>query len=148
MSGVLYASSASGPGRPNWSTPEAAIALAHATDLVGYGPYLERVAARPPASAASPATTASSSSARAHALQLAAAGRRVAVVSGGDPGVFAMAAAVFEAIEQGAGGMARARHQVVPGISAMQAAAARLGAPLGQRFLRDLAVRQSEALGS
>ena len=69
-----------------------------------------------------------------HAFSLAAAGRRVAVVSGGDPGVFAMAAAVFEALEGGEPAWAALPLRVAPGVSAMQAAAARLGAPLGHDF--------------
>jgi precorrin-3B C17-methyltransferase len=69
-----------------------------------------------------------------HALQLAAEGRAVAVVSSGDPGVFAMASAVFEAIETGAPDWRAIDIEVVPGVSAMFAAAARLGAPLGHDF--------------
>jgi precorrin-3B C17-methyltransferase len=65
---------------------------------------------------------------------MATDGRLVAVVSGGDPGVFAMAAAVFEAIEAGDPAWRSLDVTVVPGISAMQAAAARLGAPLGHDF--------------
>ena len=68
------------------------------------------------------------------ALSRAAAGRVVAVVSGGDPGVFAMASAVFEAVEQGEPTWRDLDIRVLPGISAMQAAAARLGAPLGHDF--------------
>src|SRR5699024_6923554 len=65
-------------------------------------------------------------------LELAAAGERVAVVSGGDAGVFGMASAVFEAAED-------PRHdgveiRVVPGVSAVQAVAARAGAPIGADF--------------
>ncbi len=70
----------------------------------------------------------------ASALTLAAQGRRVGVVSGGDPGVFAMAAAVVEAMEQGPSDWRTLDVQVLPGVSAMQAAAARLGAPLGGDF--------------
>ncbi len=68
-----------------------------------------------------------------HALELAAAGSRVAVVSSGDPGIFAMAAAVLEALEENEE-LADVEVRVVPGISAMQAAAARVGAPLGHDF--------------
>ena len=68
-----------------------------------------------------------------HALELAAAGSRVAVVSSGDPGIFAMAAAVVEALEQ-TPELADIEVRVVPGVSAMQAAAARVGAPLGHDF--------------
>ena len=68
------------------------------------------------------------------ALSRAAAGRVVAVVSGGDPGIFAMASAIFEAVEQGEPSWRDLDIRVLPGISAMQAAAARLGAPLGHDF--------------
>ncbi len=125
-----------GPGPEEWLTPEARRVLEAATDLVGYGPYLARAPVRdglPPAIHASD-NREELDRAR-HALDLAAEGRRVAVVSGGDPGVFAMAAAVFEALD-------RADHdrwrnvavEVSPGVSAMQAAAARAGAPLGHDF--------------
>ena len=67
-----------------------------------------------------------------HALELAAAGARVAVVSSGDPGIFAMASAVYEQVE--ANGLPDVEVRVVPGLSAMQAAAARVGAPLGHDF--------------
>jgi precorrin-3B C17-methyltransferase len=69
-----------------------------------------------------------------HALSLAADGRCVALVSSGDPGVFAMASTVFEAIESDGSAWRQLEIQVVPGISAMFAAAARIGAPLGQDF--------------
>jgi precorrin-3B C17-methyltransferase len=69
-----------------------------------------------------------------HALRLVEDGRHVALVSGGDPGVFAMAAAVFEAIEDGEPGWREIDVAVSPGISALQAAAARIGAPLGHDF--------------
>ena len=89
-----------GPGTAQWITPAAQAALDAATDIVGYGPYVDRVPERV-------GLTKHASDNRveveraAHALHLAADGRRVAVVSGGDPGVFAMAAAVFEALEAG-----------------------------------------------
>ena len=81
-----------------------------------------------------PRTIASSSSARGIALSLAAAGRQVAVVSGGDPGVFAMAAAVFEAVETGDPAWRGLDIRVEPGVTAMLAAAAEVGAPLGGDF--------------
>ena len=68
------------------------------------------------------------------ALALAAEGRRVAVVSGGDPGVFAMAAAVCEAVEAGPAAWREVEVAVVPGVTAMLAVAARAGAPLGHDF--------------
>ena len=132
MSGVLYVIGL-GPGPAEWLTPEASLALAHITDLVGYGPYVERVAARPGLVVHASDNRVELERAAA-ALQLTAQGRRVGLVSGGDPGVFAMAAAVMEAIEQGPEAWRALEVQVMPGISAMQAAAARLGAPLGGDF--------------
>lgn len=121
-----------GPGQTEWMTPEAGAAIAAATDLVGYGPYLERLALRPGQRAHASDNRAELARARL-ALTLAADGRAVAVVSSGDPGVFAMAAAVFEAIEEAPRWRAL-DVSVLPGVSAMQAAAARLGAPLGHDF--------------
>jgi precorrin-3B C17-methyltransferase len=122
-----------GPGDPAQRTAEAEAALAVATDLVGYGPYVERVDA--PAHVIRHASDNRVELERArHALGLAQAGRCVAVVSSGDAGVFAMASAVFEAIEHGAPEWRALDVQVIPGISAMFAAAARLGAPLGHDF--------------
>lgn len=122
-----------GPGDPLLLTPEADQVLAAAQDLVGYGPYLDRVPPRPGQSRHASDNRAELDRAR-HALGLAAAGRRVAVVSGGDPGVFAMASAVFEAIEHGPPTWRALDLRVVPGVSALLAAAARLGAPLGADF--------------
>ncbi|WP_029009418.1 precorrin-3B C(17)-methyltransferase [Azospirillum halopraeferens] len=123
-----------GPGGSDWLTPESARELAEAEDLVGYGPYLDRVPAGPQVRHASD-NRVELDRARL-ALDLAAGGRRVAVVSGGDPGVFAMAAAVYEALDAEAGGTGRrdVEVRVCPGITAMQAAAARAGAPLGHDF--------------
>lgn len=121
-----------GPGPARWTTPAAASALASATDLVGYGPYLARVPDGPQRRHLSDNRE---ESARArHALTLASEGRRVAVVSGGDPGVFAMAAAVFEAVEAGDPAWRALDIVVEPGVTAVLAAAARLGAPLGHDF--------------
>lgn len=122
-----------GPGPADWLTPEAARALAEATDLVGYAPYVERVPERPDLVRHASDNRVELDRAR-HALELAAAGRSVAVVSGGDPGVFAMAAAVFEAVEAGPAAWRGLDLEVLPGITAMLAAAARLGAPLGHDF--------------
>ncbi|SNS19325.1 precorrin-3 methyltransferase [[Luteovulum] sphaeroides subsp. megalophilum] len=131
MSGWL-AVAGLGPGAEPLVTPEVSAALAEATDVVGYIPYVARVAERP-------GLTLHASDNRveveraAHALQMAAEGRRVVVVSSGDPGVFAMASALFEALE------ARPEWQaldirILPGITAMLAAAAAAGAPLGHDF--------------
>ena len=122
-----------GPGDLEMRTPQATAALERATDLVGYGPYVARVEA--PAHVVRHASDNREELDRArHALTLAASGRHVAVVSSGDAGVFAMASAVFEAIEHGKPDWARLDVTVVPGISALLAVAARLGAPLGGDF--------------
>lgn len=132
MSGRLFIVGL-GPGDPSLQTPRAAEALALASDILGYGPYVARVPERP--GLVRHISDNRQEIARAeHALQLAAEGRTVAVVSSGDPGVFAMASAVFEAIEAGDPDWRAIDVEVVPGISAMFAAAARLGAPLGHDF--------------
>ena len=122
-----------GPGPACWLAPEASDVLAAATDIVGYQPYVDRVPERPGQRRHASDNRVEIDRAR-HALEMASEGRRVAVVSGGDPGIFAMAAAVLEAIESGAPEWRGLDVTVVPGISAMQAAAARLGAPLGHDF--------------
>jgi precorrin-3B C17-methyltransferase len=122
-----------GPGAAEMQTLQATDALAAATDLVGYGPYLARVPDQPGQRRHGSDNREEMERAR-HALSLAASGRRVAVVSSGDSGVFAMASAVFEAIETGEPGWRVLDPEVVPGVSAMFAAAARVGAPLGHDF--------------
>ncbi len=122
-----------GPGDVAMRTPQVDAALAGATDLIGYGPYLQRVEAAPDAVRHASDNREELDRAR-HALTLAAAGRRVAVVSSGDAGVFAMASAVFEAIEHGEPQWRLLDIAVLPGISAMLAVAARVGAPLGHDF--------------
>lgn len=122
-----------GPGDPRLMTHAATEALAQAQDLVGYIPYVARVPDRPGLVRHASDNRVEVDRAR-HALELAASGRRVAVVSGGDPGVFAMAAAVFEAVEAGDPAWRHLAITVEPGITAMLAAAAKLGAPLGGDF--------------
>ncbi|MDQ0355519.1 precorrin-3B C17-methyltransferase [Rhodoplanes tepidamans] len=122
-----------GPGAPRMITPEVTDALATATDLIGYGPYVARVPDRPGLTKHGSDNREEIDRSR-HALSLAAAGHRVAVVSSGDPGVFAMAAAVFEAIEHGDPAWRELDVRVLPGVTAMTAAAARAGAPLGHDF--------------
>jgi precorrin-3B C17-methyltransferase len=113
-------------------TPEVTEAIAQATDLVGYIPYVARITPRA-------GLTLHASDNRveldraAHALELAAAGQRVVVVSSGDPGVFAMASALFEALEA-APQYLNLDIRILPGITAMLAAAAAAGAPLGHDF--------------
>ena len=122
-----------GPGSDALITPEVSQILSEATDIIGYFPYVARVQKRP-------GLTLHGSDNRVEldrsklALSLAAEGKKVAVVSSGDPGVFAMAAAVFEAIEQGPEQWRQLDIEVLPGITAMLAASARAGAPLGHDF--------------
>jgi len=122
-----------GPAGPDWLAPEAARELARATDLVGYVTYLERVPVRLGQVRHASDNRVEIERAR-HAFELALAGRDVCVVSAGDPGVFAMATAVMEALEAGLPEWHDVELRIVPGISAMTAAAARVGAPLGGDF--------------
>lgn len=122
-----------GPGADAMITPEVSAALLEATDVVGYVPYVNRVAPR--AGLVRHGSDNREEIRRAEqALQLALEGHRVVVVSSGDPGVFAMAAAVFEALEAGDAQWRTLDIQVLPGISAMLAASASAGAPLGHDF--------------
>jgi precorrin-3B C17-methyltransferase len=130
--GVLYVVGL-GPGPERWVTPEVAEVLSRATDIVGYHAYVARFRADPHQTVHGSDNGDELHRAR-HALELATGGAKVAVVSGGDPGVFAMAAAVFEAIESGPPAWRALRIEVLPGVTAMLAAAARLGAPLGADF--------------
>jgi precorrin-3B C17-methyltransferase len=122
-----------GPGDPRYLTPEADAALAAADALYGYGPYLDRVPARAGQSRHGSDNREERARAAA-ALRHAAQGANVAVVSGGDPGVFAMAAAICEEIEAGPDDWRGLDVAIVPGITAMLAVAARIGAPLGHDF--------------
>ncbi len=120
-----------GPAGPLWLTPEARGALAAAQDVVGYSTYVDRVPARP--GQARHASDNKVESERAEfALDLARQGRRVAVVSSGDPGVFAMATAVLEVASEDP--YRRIPVRVVPGMTAAHAAASRAGAPLGHDY--------------
>jgi precorrin-2 C20-methyltransferase / precorrin-3B C17-methyltransferase len=117
-----------GPGALEWLTPEASAALAEVDHVVGYGPYVDRVPPRPGLQRHASGNTVELDRAR-FALDLALNGERVAVVSGGDAGIFGMASAVFEAATDDR--YARIRITVLPGVTAAQAVAARAGAPLG-----------------
>jgi precorrin-3B C17-methyltransferase len=122
-----------GPGDAGLLTFEARAALDAAEALYGYGPYLDRVPARE--GQARHASDNREEGARAEAaLRHAASGAAVAIVSGGDPGVFAMAASVCQAIEAGPEAWRALDIAIVPGITAMLALAARAGAPLGHDF--------------
>jgi precorrin-3B C17-methyltransferase len=101
--------------------------------VFGYGPYVSRIADRAGLCKHSSDNREELSRAR-EALTLACSGAQVAVVSGGDPGVFAMASAVCEAVETGPPDWRALEITIVPGITAMLAVAARMGAPLGHDF--------------
>lgn len=120
-----------GPGPDGWLTPEASAALAEVSHVVGYAPYVNRVPQRPGLQRHASGNTVEVDRAR-FALDLALKGEKVAVVSGGDAGVFGMAAAVFEAAADPA--YASVPVRVLPGVSAIQAVAARAGAPIGADF--------------
>ncbi|WBB99405.1 precorrin-2 C(20)-methyltransferase [Solwaraspora sp. WMMA2080] len=120
-----------GPAGRDWITPQAQAALAAADDLVGYGPYLDRVPANP-RQRRHPSDNQVEAQRAAHALRLAADGARVAVVSSGDPGVFAMATAVLEVAAEPRWKDVPVR--VLPGVTAAQAVASRVGAPLGHDY--------------
>ncbi len=122
-----------GPGAEALVTPEVTVALTEATDVVGYIPYVARIAPRDGLTLHPSDNRVELDRAR-HALAMAAEGRRVVVVSSGDPGVFAMAAAVFEALDSDPERWRAVEIRVLPGITAMLAAAARCGAPLGHDF--------------
>jgi precorrin-2 C20-methyltransferase/precorrin-3B C17-methyltransferase len=122
-----------GPGRADWCLPAVTERLLAATDLVGYGPYLDLV----PVSATGrrhPSGNRVEAERARHALALAAAGADVVVVSSGDPGVFAMATAVMEALDLEPEEHGDVEVDVLPGITAAQALASRVGAPLGHDF--------------
>ena len=131
MSGWL-AIAGLGPGDAALITPEVSATLAQASDVLGYIPYVARIAPRP-GLALHPSDNREELARARHALRLAQAGGRVVIVSSGDPGVFAMAAAVFEVLEEEPG-WAGLEIRVLPGITAMLAAAAKAGAPLGHDF--------------
>lgn len=118
-----------GPGDLDWMTPESRRELSTATDLIGYGPYLDRVPVRP-AQRRHPSDNTDEPARARLACDLADRGHRVAVVSSGDPGVFAMATAVLEEAKEWPGVSVR----VIPAMTAAQAVASRAGAPLGHDY--------------
>ena len=132
MTGALYIAGL-GPGSDDLVTPEVTAVLNQATDIVGYIPYVARVAERPGLTL-HPSDNRVEIDRSRHALEMASVGKNVVVVSSGDPGVFAMASAVFEAVENGPKEWRNLDIQVLPGITAMLAASARAGAPLGHDF--------------
>lgn len=124
-----------GPGDPAWRTPEASALIAASEDVVGYRLYLDLLGPALAGKNRRDSDIGAESERVRHALDLAAAGRRVALVSSGDAGIYGLATLVFEQIErEGRRDWAAIEVTVAPGISAMQAAAARIGAPLGHDF--------------
>lgn len=122
-----------GAGNEKWLTPQASEILHSATDIVGYETYVNSVPASVGAKRHASDNGVEVERAQ-YALELAASGAKVAVVSGGDAGIFGMAAAVFEAVENGKEQWKNLDIEVIPAVSAMLAAAARIGAPLGHDF--------------
>lgn len=122
-----------GPGDPAQVTPLVDAAIAKATDVIGYIPYVARITPREGLTL-HPSDNRVEADRAHHALELAAAGKEVLIVSSGDPGVFAMAAALFEVLETDLKRWQDVEIEILPGITAMLAAAARAGAPLGHDF--------------
>ena len=122
-----------GPGPDGWRTPAVTALLETATDLVGYGPYLDRIALTAPGRRHRSGNRVEADRAEL-ALDLGAAGGDVVVISSGDPGVFAMASAVLEQLELHPDRWRDVAVEVQPGITAALAAASRVGAPLGHDF--------------
>ncbi|WP_417713895.1 precorrin-3B C(17)-methyltransferase [Pseudophaeobacter arcticus] len=123
-----------GPGDETMVTTQVQAVISEATDIVGYIPYVKRIPERPGLTLHATDNRVEVERAT-HALEMAASGKRVAVVSSGDPGVFAMASAVFEALEEAnQPAWLDLDIQVLPGITAMLAASARIGAPMGHDF--------------
>ena len=124
-----------GPGTPAWRTPEADTLIAQADDLVGYGLYLDLVEGAGFTGTVHRFDLGEEEARARFALYLAATGRRVALISSGDPGIYAMATLVFELLDGSSNpAWSKVEVSVAPGISAIQAAAARAGAPIGHDF--------------
>jgi cobalt-precorrin 5A hydrolase/precorrin-3B C17-methyltransferase len=124
-----------GPGDGAWRTPEVDAALGQATDVVGYGLYLDLLGTAIAGKRRHESALGAEELRARLALDLAAGGKIVALVSSGDAGIYGLAALVFELLERGdVPGWRRIALRVCPGLSALQAAAARAGAPLGHDF--------------
>lgn len=124
-----------GPGAKQWMSPEVRDAIRAATDLVGYQTYIDLIGDLAVGKECHASDNRVELDRSRLALDLAASGKNVVVVSSGDPGIFAMAAAVFEVLDREAKPEWQTINlQIAPGISAMQAAAAVIGAPLGHDF--------------
>jgi cobalt-precorrin 5A hydrolase / cobalt-factor III methyltransferase / precorrin-3B C17-methyltransferase len=124
-----------GPGDAAWRTPEASAALTQASDVVGYRLYLDLLGDALRGKRRHALGLGAETDRARLALDLAAQGRAVALVSSGDAGIYGLASLVFELVDrEERPDWRRLRLGVVPGVSALQAAAARVGAPLGHDF--------------
>ncbi|WP_417834217.1 precorrin-3B C(17)-methyltransferase [Thalassospira xiamenensis] len=124
-----------GPGQPGWRSPEASSLIARATDIVGYQMYLDLLGPLIDGKSCHHSDLGAEEARARHALELAATGRDVALIGSGDAGIYALATLVFELLDsEDRSDWNRVAVQVSPGISALQAAASRIGAPLGHDF--------------
>jgi len=129
-----------GPGQAAWRTPEVSKLVAEAEELVGYGLYIDLLGPLAVGKIRSDFPLGGEEDRCRYALEQAAKGKNVALVCSGDAGIYAMGALVFELLDRGPKdhGVSDAAHRVEvicsPGVSALQGAAARAGAPLGHDF--------------
>lgn len=125
-----------GPGSDGWRSPEVSRMVAASTDLVGYSLYLDLLGPLADGKTRHDFDLGKEEARVVHAMELAGQGKTVALVCSGDAGIYAMATLVFELFDKGGitDAASRIEVQVSPGISALQAAAARIGAPLGHDF--------------
>lgn len=133
--GMLYVVGI-GPGSEGWRSPEVSAMVSASTDLVGYSLYLDLLGPLAEGKVRHDFDLGKEEARVVHAMELAGEGRTVALVCSGDAGIYAMATLVFELFDKGGitDAARRIEVQVSPGISALQAAAARIGAPLGHDF--------------
>ena len=129
-----------GPGQATWRTPEVSKLVAEADELVGYGLYIDLLGPLAHGKIRSDFPLGGEEDRCRYALERAGAGRNVALVCSGDAGIYAMGALTFELLDRSpeALGVSDAARRVdvvcSPGVSALQGAAARAGAPLGHDF--------------
>lgn len=129
-----------GPGQASWRTPEASDLVQQADELVGYGLYIDLLGPLAAGKKRSDFPLGGEENRCRYALEEAAKGKRVALICSGDAGIYAMGALVFELLHRGTDeeGVSDAAKRVevisTPGVSALQGAAARAGAPLGHDF--------------
>lgn len=145
-----------GPGQASWRTPEVSRLVAEAEELVGYGLYIDLLGPLAAGKQRSDFPLGGEEARCRYALEQAALGKNVALVCSGDAGIYAMGALVFELLDRGPEelGVSDAAHRVdvicSPGVSALQGAAARAGAPLGHDFctisLSDLLTPRADIL--